>query len=150
MGMYRSAYLGPYAEFVLPLKTDRRDMCPQPTDCPNAQSGQFCPRCGMELEKRYHDYQNTDPPMHEILVKVLDEALMNADGVSGPEQPDRNTVIYRLIQNQDDDSVCVEVVSNMVMEEIAWFREAFAPEWEALRELYGNFEFKWGFLQWYL
>jgi len=39
---------------------------------------------------------------------------------------------------------------NMVMEEIAWFREAFAPEWEALRELYGNFEFKWGFLQWYL
>ena len=162
MGSYRTAYLGPYAEFVLPLKTQKRDMCPKPAECPNAQSGQFCPHCGMELNKRYHEYQHTDPPIHEILVGVLSEALLTADGITGPQQPDRDTVIYRVIKNQarpgeprsfyldDDCGVWVPIPPSAIPDEIAWFRRAFAPEWETLQELYGKFEFRWGFLQWYI
>lgn len=161
MGIDRWTYLGPYAEFKLPLKSFKRDTCRQPDTCPNAQSGQFCPSCGMEIKKRFHIYQITDPHLPEIVADVLGESLMTADGMEGPEQPDSTTVIYRLVPNttregeprefhlDSQNAFWMEMSELSPGDEINWFKEAFAPEWEALREVFGEFEFKWGLMQWF-
>jgi len=160
MGIDRWTYLGPYAELTLPLKTTRHDTCRQPDKCPNVPHG-FCSTCGMEIKKRYHEFQDTDPSLPSILTDVLSEALFTADGIEGPEQPNSNTVIYRLVPNvtrsgqlrefhvDEDASFWRDLTHFSTQDEIAWFEDAFAPEWSALREVYGDIHFKWGLLQWF-
>jgi hypothetical protein len=160
MGIYRWAYLGPYAEFKLPLKSEKVDTC-QRQDCPNTQGEPFCATCGMETKRRFHEYQDTDPPFGTVLLDHLKEALHTADGMSGPEILANTTVVYRLVPNvsrpgaprdfhlEADQDLWVDITSLDGNGEIEWFKEAFASEWESLAKFYGTFTFKWGYLQWF-
>lgn len=160
MGIDRWAYLGPYAEFKLSLKSERVDTCRR-KDCPNPEGGQFCATCGMELKRRFHEYQATDPPFGTVMVDELKEALHCADGMGGPQTVGGNTVIYRLVPNvtrpgeprefhlDTDEDLWMDITSLDGNAEIEWFKEAFAPEWVVLAKSYGTFTFKWGFMQWF-
>lgn len=160
MGIDRWTYLGPYAEFKLPLKSERVDTCRR-EDCPNPQKGEFCAACGMELKRRFHEYQDTDPSFRSVTLDHLNQALHTADGMAGPETIGSTTVLYRLVPNvtrprqprefhlDTDQDLWMDITSLDGNAEIDWFKEAFAAEWEQLARFYGDFTFKWGFLQWF-
>lgn len=160
MGIDRWSYLGPYAELTLPLVSKKVDTCRQ-ANCPNAQSGTFCPTCGMELKRRFHEYLHTEPPFDMVMVDHLKEALHRADGMSGPQMLTTSTVVYRVVPNQTrrdqprefhvdtDSDLWVDISGFDVEGEIEWFKKAFAPEWNELLQFYGKFAFKWGYLQWF-
>ena len=157
MGIYRWTYLGPYAEFRLPLTSERVDTCKR-QNCPNTQGEPFCAVCGMELKDRFHEYQDTNPPFGTVMVDHLKEALHCADGMTGPETV-AGDVIYRVVPNarrsgqprefrlDEDNALWIDITSIDGNAEIEWFKEAFTPEWEQLVKFYGTFTFKWGFMQ---
>jgi len=160
MGISRWTYLGPYAELAVTLQTTKRDMCPKPQNCPNPTEGQFCPTCGIQVAKRFHVFQSTDPPFPEFLWKNLNETMMSADGMAGPQRLDDDRVVYRIIANvyregqprefhlDEHDDIWMDLSVIDMKAEIAWFRRAFASELSPLQGTYGSFAIKWGLLQW--
>jgi len=161
MGIDRWSYLGPYAELPVKLKTTRRDMCPRAADCPNPTEGQFCSVCGIQVAKRFHEFQAADPPVPDFVWKELNEALMTADGSTGPARIDAESVVYRLIGNtsrvnqprefhlDSQGEIVLDLAPVNVQDEIAWFKRAFAAEFMKVQETYGGILFRWGFLQWF-
>jgi hypothetical protein len=163
MGVDRWAYLGPYLELPLTLKTTERDMCPQPAQCPNPDpnTSPFCATCGMQVAKRFHQFQSADPPIPDFLFRELNDALATADGMMGPTRVDHEHVIYRLIGNarrpnpprefylDDNSDVWMDLTSVDTQAEIKWFKEAYTPELMKVADAYGGMMFKWGFLQWF-
>lgn len=163
MGIYRFQYLGPYAEFTLPLVAEKFDNCRRPEACPNApqNTSGFCRVCGIELSKRFREELDTEPSFGLVLFEMLKEALTRADGVHGPEMLRKNQVRYRLVPNvtragqprefhlDTEAFLCVNAAELDPGAETEWFREAFKPEWETLLRIYGPFEFSWGYLQWF-
>jgi len=136
-------------------------MCPRAADCPNPTEGQFCSVCGIQVAKRFHQFQAADPPVPDFLWKELNEALFTADGAGGPTRIDAESVVYRLIGNQarpgqprefhlsSDGEIVLNLAIVSMTDEIAWFKKAFASEWMKIQEAYGGILFKWGYLQWF-
>jgi hypothetical protein len=161
MGIDRWTYLGPYAELPVKLKSVRVDQCPDKANCPNPTSGPFCAQCGIQVSKRFHQYQSADPPVPDFCFRKLGESLHLADGMSGPERIGDDQVVYRFIGNeprpkqprefhvdaQGDVWMDLSVIS--VQDELDWFKRAYAKEWLELQGTYGNLIFRWGFLQWH-
>jgi len=161
MSEIRYIYLGPYAELGLALQTHKIDQCPQKAVCPNPTEGVYCPTCGLQVSKRFHEFQSTNPPMPDLLFKECREALMQADGMSGPQRLDASNVIYRLVGNQtrpecprefwveSSDSMWMNLTQIDSQAEIAWFKKAYAAEWMKVQGAYGPIKFNWGLLQWF-
>ena len=161
MGVDRWTYLGPYAELPVLLTTVKRDMCSQPASCPNPTSGMYCPQCGMQVNRRFHEFQSADPPIPDFLFRALDEAVSTTDGMGGPERIGDDRVVYRLIGNQrrasqprefhlaGSSDLRIDLTAISFQDELAWFRKAYAPEWMKIQEQYGGLIFRWGFLQWF-
>jgi hypothetical protein len=163
MGIDRWTYLGPYAELPLTLKTTRRDMCPEPAQCPNPDplKSQFCATCGMQTSKRFHEFQAADPPLPDFLFQELNEALFTADGMGGPTRIDAEHVVYRLIGNvaksdkprefhlDTDGDLAMDLTTMNMQDEIAWFKRAYAAEFMKVQQTYGGIVFRWGFLRWF-
>lgn len=163
MGIDRFQYLGPYAEFTLPLVSEKADNCRRPDACPNAPQNTtgFCRTCGIELKKRFREVLRTEPSFDLVLFEMIKEALFRADGVHGPEMPSKDKVIYRLVPNvtregqprefhlDTEGALCINAVDLDPHTESEWFQRAFAAEWETLANVFGPFTFNWGYLQWF-
>lgn len=160
MGIDRWSYMGPYAELPVTLKSQRVDQCPQKASCPNQGEGAFCSLCGMQLSRRFHEFQAADPPVSDFLWKELNEALMTTDGTAGPERIDATHVVYRLVGNVGkpgqlrefflgDSDVTMDLTNLDMQAEIDWFKKAFAEEFMKIQMAYGGLLFKWGYLQWF-
>lgn len=136
-------------------------MCPRPVQCPNPTEGLYCPQCGIQVNKRFHEFQTADPPLPDFLFRELNEALFTADGMTGPERIGDDQVVYRLLGNQRrpeqprefhlDDSTALRIDLTVLdaQDEIAWFKKAFASEWMKVQKTYGGLIFRWGLLQWF-
>ena len=156
MGVYRSAYLGPYMELRLPVVQQKRDRCREPQKCPDPGSG-YCEECGIKVAERWYTYDTVEHDPQTLLVEEFDEALMTAEGNTGAER-NGNVFVYYLIPNQgrnppralhiSDEMVNVPVQRTDVEKETVWFKKAFAEEIQGLRLVYEALEIKWGFLQW--
>ena len=157
MGVYRSAYLGPYVELRLPVVQQKRDLCKQPENCPNPKGSAFCEKCGIKVADRWHKWDDVEhDPM--TLMEEFGEALMAAESNYGAER-EGDVFLYRLLPNQnrksprklhiEDDAAAIPVELAIIEVELAWFKRAFAEELQGLRAAYETFEIKWGFLQWH-
>ena len=152
-------YLGPYAELTVTLKTETKDYCGLPSACPNVGSG-TCPTCGVQADRRYHHFQKAEPPLYPVVSRVLFDSLLLTDGLHGPERLADYKVVHRLIPNMPKEeqaprdfylpegSCWMDLAGVDMAGEMAWLTRAFQTELEHLRNLYGDLQVRWGFLQW--
>ena len=157
MGVYRSAYLGPYVEMRLPVVQQKRDRCREPEECPEPGSG-YCEQCGIKVADRWDTWDTVEHDPQTLMEEEFNHALMVAESNTGAER-DGDVFVYYLIPNQgrnppralhiSDETVGVPVQLTDLEEETAWFEKAFVEEIQGLRLVDETLEIKWGFLQWH-
>ena len=161
MSTSTNIYLGPFAEFKIPLFPTKNDNCPKPKNCPNPTNG-FCSVCGLDSKKRFYDTfeQPTKVDVYELTNDVLFNIYCN-HRLESIEDGNKFTY-YRFIPNikfgkremsfgKYGRSVCQEISTELSCEEIAEFFITFKKELEELSKAFGvEAKLKWGLLTYYM
>jgi hypothetical protein len=163
VGVETNLYLGPYAEWLVPLARKREDLCRAPDRCPNPSSG-YCPECGLAAPARFREHDapalvsvpEVDVLTGEALLAVGDMGCPWVDDGEGraafrvvpnvrrPGAPDRGGFFHGRWPPAEP------VTSGQIEHEVSWLVAAFAPELLALARAFRKPPaLRWGVLCWH-
>lgn len=162
MSIDTKLYLGPYAEWQVPLVEVREDRCRKLAACPNVASG-FCPACGIDVKGRFVSSRH---PERSPECDTLTRGNLHGTGSMGSryeeiEEDGKLIAAFRHVPNvrrgtprdfdlEDQGELAVDLRTLDAAAEVAWFNDAFARELAALAEAFGKGPMlRWGLLRWY-